>query len=143
MRLLPLMLIGCGGTWGFGGQELGDANTDPNDTAAEQDYAGPRAGGVDASCADTGSDGSRVDAWSDSAGTVEVSHHGYEWDCCAEWEVSVTEEGASLLVAYDDVDDMECDCSCPWSLAYTLTDVPAGEWTVEVPGGDTATVTVE
>ena len=35
-----------------------------------------------------------------------------------------------------------CDCLCTYNLAYTLTDLSAGDWTISA-GGDSTTVTVE
>lgn len=67
---------------------------------------------------------------------IAVAHRSFEANCCHELELSATREegGDTVVVSYTDTTDEPCDCLCRFDLGYTLSEVPAGTWIVQVPG---------
>jgi hypothetical protein len=58
-------------------------------------------------------------------------------------EVAVSADGErrTLDASYRFYDDV-CDCICELDVQYRLTDIPAGDWTLQA-GADRASATVE
>jgi hypothetical protein len=89
------------------------------------------------------SDPSSITATADLPGQLEVFHDSAYFGCCpsvsAEAELDLS--SATLTVSYQFADDM-CDCICMLSVGYTLTDIPAGSYTLEAQS-DSLQVVVE
>ena len=73
---------------------------------------------------------------------VEVVHSDSWQNCCFMPFASATVVDLSINVSYMDNGE-ECDCECAWTVSYTLEGVPPGDWTIRMPDGATAEVTVE
>jgi hypothetical protein len=128
-RLLAILALvpACDTPFGFGGQELEiDGAAEASAPMGEFDSANDTCteGTVDAALSATG-----------GSGTLDVTH-AFDGDCCAEWVpsavVSETEEWV-IDLAYTN-DAAACDCTCGFTLEYTLQDVPAGDWTIRADG---------
>ena len=70
-----------------------------------------------------------------------MSHENFEGNCCADLTVSVNQSGSTLAMVYTDTGE-PCDCLCSFDLAYTLTNVPSGSYTVTAAGGVSDTVDI-
>lgn len=92
---------------------------------------------------DTGSVASVLHAAAAGAGAVSVTHDGVGGSCCVGFDVAAEtdEAAATVSVTYEETGE-PCDCICTYNLAYTLTGLSAGDWTIEA-AGDSTTVTVE
>ncbi len=148
MRFLPLLLVvACGQQRGFGGQDLGGDNVMEDDTDLAGSTQDPSLADLpemdSATCDQTTTDTVEQELiLTAGAGSIAVSHVGIVDQCCADWRFEAVTTGDTIAVTYFDVSDMTCDCECPWTLDYTLLDVPAGDWTVTAEG-DEGQVTVD
>ncbi len=150
LRFFPLfLLIGCGQQRGFGGQDLGGdglqadettkGTSDDDDTTTSNDTDSP-ADALDqmdsAVCDDTGATTADIDLQATGGlGQIAVVHDGMIEQCCADWRFDPVISGDRIEVTYVDV-GTTCDCMCTWTLEYTLTDIPAGDWTVSAAGSE-------
>ena len=141
MRLLAVLFLGgCGVVRGFGGQELELEDQAASDPESDSDAQAPAAGTVEAACYDTGFMERGVSA-TGADGAVQIADLGYAGNCCGVWSASVEVAGDyALAVTYADAGE-ECDCDCPWSLHYTISPLPSGDWTIDV-AGETVTAAV-
>ncbi len=74
-------------------------------------------------------------------GELAVRHAGFVVQACAQLAVRAAMKKDEINVSYEDMGE-PCDGTCGFTLVYQLQEVPAGHYTVHVPGtaGD---VTVE
>lgn len=112
-----------------------DADADPQSvpvTGASYECDGWDTGAISALSAEAGK----------SSGTAEVSHTDVETGCCPTLDLTAVADTTSneIDVTYN-LDKDDCDCVCSIDLAYTLTDIPSGTWTVRARG-DAAKVTI-
>lgn len=146
-RLLPLLLIfGCGQTRGFQGQDHGSnvdlQDSEPANSATSTDGdSGAMAEMLDLD--DAICDESSVPPTPDliaigGLGEIAVTHVGQDGQCCAEWVWEPTYIDGTIEITYADMAEMDCDCSCAWTLDYTITEVPSGDWTVSAGGMETS-----
>ena len=140
MRILPVvLLVACGQTRGFGGQDLGGDKLSSDDASvpSEADNAADLPE-VDAQTCDTPT------TWPDplestielagGVGLIDVVHRDIAGQCCAEWHFEAIATGTAIDVTYFDASDEECDCDCLWTLEYTVDGLAAGDWTVSADG---------
>lgn len=160
VRLFPLLIVfSCAQDRGFGGQDLGGdklnstADTELNGSTGngdDDDADTPTSGdesllGMDqAYCEDTGITVNFGFFATGGAGQIGIVHGGTVAQCCAEWMYnSVIDDVAKTIdITYSDVSQSTCDCECPWVFEYTLTDVTAGDWSLNA-AGDEADVRVD
>ena len=76
-------------------------------------------------------------------GSIDVEHFAVQVGCCPSFSASASYDTSTSVVAveYDFADDA-CDCVCMLDVSYTVSGVPAGEWTLQTMNGST-TVTIE
>ena len=67
---------------------------------------------------------------------IQVMHFNFQMGCCPESEILASSDSAqsTITVTYNLWDDL-CDCICDLDAMFTLTGIPAGSWTLELPGG--------
>ena len=87
-------------------------------------------------------EGDSVLSLSPSEGTVDVVHDNIALSCCGEYEADWVVEGQTVTVTYEDVvgGTCEAECDCPWTLSYSIVNLPAGEWTIDAPGASDTVV---
>ena len=80
--------------------------------------------------------------YDESGGHVQVRHNAHQANCCAEFGLTATGSTAGQIsVVYAD-SGMECNCICGFDLRYRLVGLPSGSWSVRVPDGLSASVTI-
>jgi len=147
IRILPLaFLLACGQNRDFGGQDLGgdklDANDDgveePGDTDTVQSTDFGELLTFDDTTCDEGATGTTPQELrlTGGVGTIAISHVGVVDQCCAEWAYEYNIEAFEVSVTYFDVSEDTCNCVCPWTLDYTLSDMAPGDWTVTAEGDE-------
>ena len=72
-------------------------------------------------------------------GEIDVEHYAVQVGCCPTFSASATYDASEALIEVDYVfaEDM-CDCICMLDVSYTISGVPAGEWTLRTVNGETA-----
>ena len=67
---------------------------------------------------------------------IQVMHFNFQMGCCPQSEILASSDSAqsTITVTYNLWDDL-CDCICDLDAMFTLTGIPAGSWTLELPGG--------
>ena len=82
-------------------------------------------------------------ATASAAGTLDVVHLAAADGCCPEFEVTaeLNLSDEQLTADYTFSNDF-CDCVCSLDVAYTLSEIPTGTWTL-VANGSTQSITVE
>ena len=83
---------------------------------------------------DTGQTG-ELSATSSAAGTLDVVHLGAADGCCPDFEVTAELNlgDDNLTANYAFTNDF-CDCVCSLDVAYTLTEIPTGSYTLMANG---------
>ena len=76
------------------------------------------------------------------AGGVQVLHENYEESSCLSFGVEGELEGSNLNMSYIKNGD-ECDCIDMYRLEYHIEGLEAGSYTVNAPGGMSASVVIE
>jgi len=76
------------------------------------------------------------------AGVVQVLHENYEESSCLSLGVEGELDGSNLNMAYTKSGD-ECDCIDMYRLEYDIEGLEAGSYTVNAPGGMSASVVIE
>ena len=76
------------------------------------------------------------------AGVVQVLHENYEESSCLSFGVEGGLDGSNLNMAYTKSGD-ECDCIDMYRLEYHIEGLEAGTYTVNAPGGVSASVVIE
>lgn len=68
---------------------------------------------------------------------LTIAHRAHTLNCAHELEVfaDADEETRTVTVTYDDVTRTPADCTCLYDLAYRVSPLADGTWTVVVPGG--------
>ena len=76
-------------------------------------------------------------------GAILVLEFDHSVGCCPELDVSPELDfaAATLTVTYTLSNDM-CDCICDIDLGYTISGIPAGNWTLVLPNGVNRAFTV-
>ena len=130
-------------TDGTDAQDATDSTDGTDGTSDGTDGTTETIGVTDLSVSDCGDGGGtpRLEAALASGTSIAVRHERFEGNCCADLQVTVSQDADELYVLYTDVGD-PCDCLCNFDLSYTLEPVPSGTWTVAAAGGVSATVTV-
>lgn len=159
MRTLVLFLVACGNTepadFREGGSRSGDrqfgmGSPDQGSEGADTGTGGPCGGddacdltvsGVAVSAGESDS-GHSVSATASGSGVVSVLETSAAYGCCPDVVVAAQLDTSSGRIAATSTfgTDM-CACFLVLDLAYTLTGVPAGTWTLDV-GGASTTVAV-
>lgn len=67
--------------------------------------------------------------------TVVMRHEGATFNCCSEVSVDAEIDGSNIRFLEREVGE-PCHCECPFNLAASVEDLPAGRYTVEVRGPD-------
>jgi len=75
-------------------------------------------------------------------GVVQVLHENYEESSCLSFGVEGEQDGSSLNMAYTKSGE-ECDCIDMYRLEYHIEGLEAGSYTVNAPGGMSASVVIE
>ena len=76
------------------------------------------------------------------AGVVQVLHENYEESSCLSFGVEGELEGSNLNMSYTKIGD-ECDCIDMYRLEYHIEGLEVGSYTVNAPGGMSASVVIE
>ena len=76
------------------------------------------------------------------AGAVQVLHENYEESSCLSFRVEGELDGSNLNLTYTKIGD-ECDCIDMYRLGYDIEGLEAGSYTVNAPGGMSASVVIE
>ena len=76
------------------------------------------------------------------AGVVQVVHENYQESSCLSLGVGGNLDGSNLDMAYTKGGD-ECDCIDMYRLEYHVEGLEAGSYTVNAPGGVSASVVIE
>ena len=76
------------------------------------------------------------------AGVVQVLHENYEESSCLSFGVEGELDGSNLNMVYTKIGD-ECDCIDMYRLGYDIEGLEAGSYTVNAPGGMSASVVIE
>ena len=76
------------------------------------------------------------------AGVVQVLHENYEESSCLSFEVEGELDGSNLDLSYTKSGE-ECDCIDMYRLEYHIEGLEAGSYTVNAPGGMSASVVIE
>ena len=139
--LMSSGMFGCTGGAGKGGVGVDDITV--SDCLSERPKLPGTGPAEDGATADTAGAESVLTAVAAGAGSVSVAHDNYSATCCVGFDVSASADSATstVTVTYEETGE-PCDCLCTYNLAYTLTDLSAGDWTISA-GGDSTTVTVE
>ena len=75
-------------------------------------------------------------------GVVQVLHENYEESSCLNFGVEGELDGSNLNIAYTKIGE-ECDCIDMYRLEYHIEGLEAGSYTVNAPGGMSASVVIE
>ena len=76
------------------------------------------------------------------AGVVQVVHENFEESSCLSFGVEGELDGSNLNMAYTKSGE-ECDCIDMYRLEYHIEGLEAGSYTVNAPGGMSASVVIE
>ena len=75
-------------------------------------------------------------------GVVQVVHENYEESSCLSFGIDGVLDGANLNVGYPKSGD-ECDCIDMYRFEYHIEGLEAGSYTLNPPGGVSASVVIE
>lgn len=83
-------------------------------------------------------------AVSNAPGELTVNHGAFSQGCCPNFAVTgeASQRRSEIAVTYALTEDV-CDCICMLDLQYTLTGIPAGNWTLLTPDSQSQPVTVQ
>ena len=76
------------------------------------------------------------------AGVVQVVHENYEESSCLSFDVEGALDGSGLNMDYIKSGE-ECDCIDMYRFEYHIEGLEAGSYTVNAPGGVSASVVIE
>ncbi len=70
------------------------------------------------------------------SGAVHGMHFNFQRNCCPQWEILASSDpvDSAVTVTYSLLDDL-FDCMCGLDETLSLAGIPAGSWTLELPGG--------
>ena len=140
---LALLTTGCGpgGIFNFGGGEVGFGNeTDADgvqntdtESAPEGGFSSARSTDIEADCDADATPGMQAEATTEG---VAMTHNGHTAHDLAVFEVEwvIDTDLDTVWVEYFDISTDTGVANCAWSLKYTLTGIPAGDWTIDVEG---------
>jgi hypothetical protein len=126
-----------------------DTPEDASGGDASEDTSADASGGITLSAGEAaavcGSGGDRLLTASPTGdpGAIIVTHAGFSMGCCPEFlrvSASANQATDTISIAYELGPDL-CDCICTLDTAYSLSGIPAGEWTVTA-SEDSAAVSV-
>ena len=76
------------------------------------------------------------------AGVVQVVHENYEESSCLSFDIEGDLDGSDVNMDYIKSGD-ECDCIDMYRLEYHIEGLEVGSYTVNAPGGVSASVVIE
>jgi hypothetical protein len=129
--LLVFPLLGCPPTRGGGG-----GGDDDDAAPPELEFVNPTA-----TCGEDGREGIEVSATNDAQ--VGITHGAFSEGCCPDLAISgvLDDEERTLTATYDLTNDI-CECVCSLDIEYGISGLPAGNWTLIAPDGNTAAFVV-
>ncbi len=144
--LIPALILSataCTDGDGFGGDEPSWLDDGDNFGASIEAQDAPSGGAdaeLDATCDETSTEPVTESLTATGGAELITVSHTFDGNCCADWSVDGVVNGSRFEVTYVDAGE-SCDCTCPWTLDYTIEPVAPGDWLVSA-GSQEASVTV-